>query len=182
MIPRLGTHGQVRVGWVLWQGGVPAPACCWKGSALAHLRVMAVEPCSCFSTEHRSPLLWSTRVWICVCVGQGETLCFCSLGFLLETAAAIAVCVKYAQWRYVSGQNVGKSVKSSRELWFTVRRTHHLPDIHQALQASGSSSSYMSICCHAFLRRLSQREPAWVAMRASSCLGGAGLKQLPRFT
>lgn len=108
----------------------------------------------------------------CVCrPGQGETLCFCPLGFLLAAAPAIAGCVEYAQWRYISGQSVGKLIESSRQSQFTVRGTHHLPDINQALQASGSSSSYRSICCHAFLRRLSPREPGWARNERQRLLG-----------
>lgn len=59
--------------------------------------------------------------------------------------------------------------------------THQLSDINQVSQASGSSSSYTSVRCWAFLRSLGSRSQRGFAASASSCSGGMGLKQLPHF-
>lgn len=56
--------------------------------------------------------------------------------------------------------------------------THQLPDINKASQASGSSSSYTSVCFHAFLKRLSSAELVWVCSESEQLLRK---KQWPRF-
>jgi len=52
-------------------------------------------------------------------------------------AAAAAGCVERAQRGCAGGQSMGKMVKSSRELQFAVRSTHHLHDINQLCRCQG---------------------------------------------
>lgn len=56
----------------------------------------------------------------CMCgsahICEKERCCFCLLHFFLYIAAAAAERVKYAQSGYISGQSVGKLVKSARRL------------------------------------------------------------------